>query len=104
MTLFLAQRTVGDERRDLELSQVSSQLLGSGAAVDEHQSFFAAVQPGDHHRGVLQRTDEVQGDFCCGTAGGIRRQEDPFISLTMPGQPLDQILRIADGGGEPDAL
>ena len=44
--LVLAQRAVSDKRLDLKLPQLRPEFLGASAAVNEHQAFFAPVQPG----------------------------------------------------------
>jgi hypothetical protein len=41
-TLFLAQRAVRHECRDLKLSQLGRKLFRTGAAIDKDQPLFAA--------------------------------------------------------------
>jgi hypothetical protein len=86
----------GSERR--------AELLGATAAVDEHQPFLPAVQPGDDGRGVLHRADVVELDIAAGRVAG--RCDDPAGGPIgrRPLQPGHQLIRIADGRRQADAL
>jgi len=97
------QRGVGQVGVHVAGSERRAELLGAAAAVDEHQPFLPAVQPGDDGGGVLHRADVVELDIAAGRVAG--RCDDPAGPIgRRPLQPGNQLIGIADGCRQPDAL
>src|SRR4029077_20482421 len=60
LSLFLAERTVRDERRHTQLAQLRAELLRFCRAIDEDQPLLTAMKPSDHDRGVLKGPYVIQ--------------------------------------------
>jgi hypothetical protein len=77
--------------------------LGAVAAVDEHEPFLTAVQPRHDGGRVVEAPDVV--DHHVGMPDEASRRVDDVAPAAFTGcQPREQGVRVADRGGEPDAL
>lgn len=114
---------MGQEDRHLAGAQCGTQLFDLGSGVAEDKTLFAAMQGCDEFRRVVEGPNVVQFDLARRTGnlfgGGLpiaahrleRRQRHPWSDdAPCAGlharalQPVQQLIRIADGRGQTDAL
>src|SRR5690606_20438319 len=79
------------------------QPLGPGAAVDEHQALLAVVQARDDGGRVVEGAHVVDRDLRRGARPRGRGDDDAATGRAR-GEPGQQVVGVADGGRQADAL
>src|SRR5690606_27694033 len=102
LSLFFRDGAVVDEYLDRFVAHLIGHGFGQGARLTEEEALSPLAFSHRRAAKVLDVFAQVDGDAALGF--GLRRVDDDALTLRGAGQPASDLLRVADGGAEADAL